>query len=259
MQHVATINDNMNSKHSIKKICEYCHNEFEANKLTTRYCSHNCNSKALKDAKRNEVIQLTVKLTKQKRIRKLIKDVSNQEYLSISEAAMIMSVSRWTIYRYVVDGKIESKRLSERTTRIKKIDLESFFDNANSYHVKNTLTEDKSEIDWYTLNEIIEKYGILRHQIRKIVNTENISEKKNGTRTLIAKKQMDKYFTKKGFDFSLKNLAEWYVVSEIMEKYCMTEQGVYVFVSRYKIPKKQLNGKRYYSKFHIDNLKNNKQ
>ncbi len=95
----------MKAKHSIKKVCEYCNIEFEASKSTTRYCSHKCNSRALKDVKRNEVIQLTEKLTKQKKVERVGRDVSNQEYLSISEAAILMGVSRWTIYRYVVDGK----------------------------------------------------------------------------------------------------------------------------------------------------------
>ena len=113
--------------------------------------------------------------------------------------------------------------------------------------------------DWYTLNDITERYGILRHQIRKIVNAESIAEKKDGTRTLIAKRQIDIYFKKKGFDVSLTNIAEWYSISEIIQQYGMTEKSVYLFVSRYKIPKKQHNGKRYYSKQHIDNLKQKRQ
>ena len=258
MQHSATKIDKMKAKYGIKKVCEYCNIEFEASKSTTRYCSHQCNSRALKDAKRNEVIQLTEKLTKQKKVDRLIKDTFNQEYLSVSDVATLMGVSRWTIYRYVADEKIPSKRISEKITRIKKTDLEMFFDNANSYQVKHSIKLN-SETDWYTLNEITEKYGVLRHQIRKIVNVEDISEKKEGTRTLIAKSQIDSYFKKRGFDVSINNLAEWYTVTEIMEKYNMTEQGVYIFVSRYKIPKKQQEGKRYYSKIHIDNLKNKKQ
>lgn len=249
-------NDDMKAKNGIKKVCEYCNNQFEASKSTTRYCSHKCNSKALKDAKRKEVIQLTEKLTKQKEVEKLTKDISNQEYLSISDAAVLMGVSRWTIYRYVVDGKIASKRLSERITRIRRTDLEAFFENANPYQVKCISIKNKQEIEWYTLNEITEKYGILRHQIRKVINSENIPEKKEGTRTLVAKKQIDIFFKRTGFDFSLKNLAEWYTIREIMERYNMSEQSVYIFVSRYKIPKKQQGGKRYYSKLHIDNLKN---
>ena len=44
-----------------------------------------------------------------------------------------------------------------------------------------------------------------------------------------------------------------------MEIYNMTEHSVRVFVSRYAIPKKRLNGKLYYSKQHIDKLKNTEQ
>ncbi len=249
----------MRSKQIIKKLCEFCGNEFEAGRLTTRYCSHKCNSRAFREIKRKEVVQLTGELTKQKKTERTKVDIANRPDLGISEAAELFGVSRWTIYRYVSSGMIPSKRLSKRTTRIRKSDLESFFDKAEPYEIDQISKEIKPITDWYTFNEVTEKYGILRHQIRKIVNAENIPEKKDGTRTLVAKRQIDNYFKKKGFDSSVINLAEWYTVSEIMEKYNMTEKGVYVFVSRYKIPKKQQGGKRYYSKQHIDNLKNEMQ
>ena len=72
----------------------------------------------------------------------------------------------------------------------------------------------------------------------------------------IAKNRIDAYFRKRGFDTTLSNLAEWITTPEVMEIYNMTEHGVRVFVSRYVIPKKRLNGKLYYSKQHIDKLKN---
>jgi excisionase family DNA binding protein len=244
------------SKQTIKKICEYCGNEFDAGKSTVRYCSHKCNSKAYKEAKRKEVVQLTEELTKQKRVERIKIDISSKEYLSISEAAELVGVSRWTIYRYVVGGKIPSKQFSKRTTRIRKADIELFFDKAEAYQINHISKEQQSITDWYSLNEITEKYGILKDQIRKIVNAENISEMKNGTRTLIAKHQIDNYFKKKGFDSLIVNLAEWYTVGEITDKYKMTEHAIYSFVSKYKIPKKQQGGKRYYSKIHFDTIKN---
>jgi hypothetical protein len=109
--------------------------------------------------------------------------------------------------------------------------------------------------EWYTIDEVTEKYGLLRHRIRKIINGEGIPTKKAGTRTLIAKNKMDAYFRKKGFDNSLFNLADWITTLEIIEIHGMTEQAVRGFVSRYAIPKKRLNGKLYYSKQHIDKLK----
>lgn len=84
------------------------------------------------------------------------------------------------------------------------------------YEVLHT-HEIKPITDWYTLDEITERYSIKRHQIRKIVNSENIPETKDGTRTLIAKNKIDAYFKKRGHDRSIRNLAEWYTVADIMK------------------------------------------
>ncbi|GHV70054.1 hypothetical protein FACS1894199_19410 [Bacteroidia bacterium] len=154
-----------------------------------RYCSHVCNSKAYKEAKRKEVLQLTNGLVAHKRKERVTIDISGKEYLSISEAAEVIGVSRWTISR-----------------------------------------EKQPIIDWYSINDITEKYGILKNQIRIIVNAEKIPETKDGTRTLIAKQQIDNYFKKKGFDTSVAKLAEWYTVKEITAKYGMTESAVRCFV-----------------------------
>ena len=245
----------MRAKEPIKKICEFCGCEFEAYTQTARYCSHDCNRKAYRKMKRKEVISLTASmasLTKRERAKTAL---SEREYLNTSEAAAIMGVSRWTIYRNVVKGCIPAKRLSQRTTLIRKKDIEALFDVIEPYEVLTTGVC-KPIDEWYTIYEVTEKYGLLRHRIRKIINAEGIPTKKAGTRTLIAKNRIDAYFRKRGFDTTLSNLADWITTPEVMEIYNMTEHGVRVFVSRYVIPKKRLNGKLYYSKQHIDKLKN---
>lgn len=245
----------MRAKELIKKLCDYCGKEFSASRQDVRYCSHGCNSKAYRETKRKEVVALTETLVSKKQIEKAVVTLSDREYLSISEAAALTGVSRWTIYRNVVSGIIPAKRISQRTTLIRKKDIESLFDEVEPYEVLQT-GERKPIDEWYTLDEITERYGLLRHRIRKIINAEGITTKKDGTRTLIAKGKIDTYFKKKGFDGSLSNLADWLTLSGVMEEYGMTEQGAYVFVSRYSIPKKRANGKLYYSKQHIDKLKN---
>jgi len=246
------------AKQTIRKVCEHCRNEFEAGKATSRYCSHKCNSAALKAAKRKEVIRHIESLTKKKKDENVKADISNRPYLNVAETAALLSVCNKTVYNLARTGKLKVTRISQRLTFISRKSIDELLE-ANTVYEALQPKEQKPVADWYTLDEISQRYGILRHQIRKIVNAENISEKKDGTRTLIAKRQIDNYFTKKGFEPSLINLAEWYTVTEIMEKYGMTEQGVYVFASRYKIPKKQQGGKRYYSKQHIDILKNKSQ
>lgn len=86
--------------------------------------------------------------------------------------------------------------------------IETLFDVIEPYEV--LVTGERKLIDeWYTIDEITEKYGLLRHRIRKIINAEGIPTKKAGTRTLIAKNKIDTYFKKKGFDTTLSNLADW--------------------------------------------------
>ena len=245
----------MRAKEPIKKICEFCGCEFEAYTQVARYCSHDCNRKAYREIKRKEVIFLTASMASQTKRERAKSDLSEREYISISDAAAIMGVSRWTIYRNVVKGCIPAKRLSQRTTLIRKKDIEALFDVIEPYEVLTTGVH-KPIDEWYTIDEVTEKYGLLRHRIRKIINSEGIPTKKAGTRTLIAKNKIDAYFRKKGFDATLSNLAEWITTLQVIETYGMTERAVRIFVSRYTIPKKRINGKLYYSKQHIDKLKN---
>ena len=246
------------AKQTIRKVCEHCKSEFEAGKATARYCSHRCNSAALKDAKRKEIIQHTESLTKKKKNENVMDDISGRAYLNVAEAAVLLGVCYKTVYNLAHAGKLKATRISQRLTFISRKNIDELLEANAAYEILPT-KELQPIAEWYTLDEITQQYGILRHQTRKIVNAENISEKKDGTRTLIAKRQIDNYFNKKGFESSLINLAEWYTVTEVMEKYGMTEQAVYIFVSRYKIPKKQQGGKRFYSKQHIDILKNKTQ
>ena len=244
----------MKAKEPIKKVCEFCGREFEAYTQTARYCSHQCNCKAYRETKRKEVISLSASMASKTKRERAKVDLSGREYLSISEAANLLGWCKQTVYNYCHKGIIPAKRLSQRTTLIRKKDIEALFDKVEPYEVLTT-GERKPIDEWYTIDEVTEKYGLLRHRIRKIVNAENIPTKKAGTRTLIAKSRMDAYFRKRGFDDTLSNLADWITTPEIMETYGMTEHGVRVFVSRYAIPKKRLNGKLYYSKQHIDKLK----
>jgi hypothetical protein len=87
----------------------------------------------------------------------------------------------------------------------------------------------------------------------------DIPEKKEGKFTLIAKNETDVYFKKQGYGDAIMNFSEWLTFSEVQEKYGFTGNTGYSFISRNRIPKKQQDGKRYYSKFHIDTIKNKTQ
>lgn len=51
-------------------------------------------------------------------------------------------------------------------------------------------------------------------------------------------------------------MREWYTAEEMMEKYDMTQNAVYSFVWSNNIPKKKVKKQTFYSKLHVDNIKN---
>lgn len=243
------------ARQKIKRICEHCGKAFEADRITTRYCSHECNRTAYKANRRKAVIMLSDDLTAKKKAQKIEIDLSDRLYLSITEVALLLGVSKQTVYNLAHSGSIQAVRVSKRLTFVNRKSIDEWLEVNTPYELLPT-NERKPIADWYSLDEITERYGIKYRQIRKIINTEGIPERKDGRFTLIAKNRIDAYFKKRGYDESISNLSDWLTLSEIMDKYSMTETAAYSFLSDYSIPKKQQGGKRYYSKQHIDNLKN---
>ncbi|HEX2173430.1 MAG TPA: helix-turn-helix domain-containing protein, partial [Dehalococcoidia bacterium] len=51
-------------------------------------------------------------------------DLTDRDYLNISQAAALLGVSRVSIWRWIRAGHLPAARLGHRTTRIKRADLE---------------------------------------------------------------------------------------------------------------------------------------
>jgi excisionase family DNA binding protein len=199
-------------------------------------------------------IDLSNTLTVSKKDEKIQMDLSDRPYLNIAEVAKLLGVCRQTVYNFVYSGKIKATRITSKLTFISREKLDEWINNEMPYKkTSKAITQPITE--WYTLSEITEKYGIKYRRLRDIINKENIPEKKDGKLTLIAKNKIDVYFKKQGYNETTINLTDWITISEIMKQYEITENTAYSFVSDYNIPKKQQNGKRYYSKQHIDTLK----
>jgi excisionase family DNA binding protein len=111
---------------TIKKICECCKNEFIAQKTTTRYCSHKCNSKQYKLDMRNEKVQDNNSVTKKV---KAWQPLNGIDYLTVKEVSTLLRCSIRTIYRLIDNGTIAAVNLSERKTLVRRSDIEKIFDN----------------------------------------------------------------------------------------------------------------------------------
>lgn len=84
------------SKIPIQKVCELCGQEFTAQKVSTRFCSHTCASRAYKQRKREERAEVAEKTIQKQRVQNKIEDFADRPYLKVSEASKLLSVARQT-------------------------------------------------------------------------------------------------------------------------------------------------------------------
>ena len=71
----------------ITKICQWCGVEFEAQKVSTKYCSHRCANLAYKQAVRDKRVKQAENETHYVKTEKPVENIKDKEYLSIAQAA----------------------------------------------------------------------------------------------------------------------------------------------------------------------------
>jgi excisionase family DNA binding protein len=107
----------MSSNITITRKCQYCDTTFEAKTLYTRYCSKTCNSRDYKNQIReNRIAVATLKKSPMQVVKEQlnIEEIPNKPYMSISEAASYLGVSKRTIERLISSGKLKVVRLLRR-------------------------------------------------------------------------------------------------------------------------------------------------
>ena len=206
----------------IKKICEWCGQEFVAQKVTTKYCSHRCANLAYKQAIRAKRIQQEEQRIQIVKTEKPLMDIKDKEYLSIAQAATLLGLSLQAVYKMIYTGHLAAYKLSSRLSFVRQSDIEEML-KRNPY--KKRQPKDTLPItDFYTTNEIKEKFGVKDSWIFHIAK-------------------------EKAPDPEIK---EWYSTQDMQEKFGMTLTAIYSFVSKNAIPKKKVGIMVYYSKKHVD-------
>ncbi len=115
----------MSSNIKINRICQYCGNEFEARKTTSKTCSPNC-AKMLYKAKKRAANVVASNLETQRIILKPIEELKSKPFLSIAETCKLLGISRRTIYRMFERGELNSGKAGTRTI-IKRSDIDNLF------------------------------------------------------------------------------------------------------------------------------------
>lgn len=231
----------------IKKVCEWCGEVFYAQKTTTRYCSHRCNSKAYKEITRNKRIQDAETKTNILISQQPIQMIKDKEFLSFAEAGTLLGISRQAVYKMVAAGDLKASKISSRLSFIKRSDIENMLEN-KPYEKRNK--KDIAPItEFYTTAEVKEKYNVVDSWIFVVAKKHNIPRTFNRGKTYWSKKHIDNYFGKKAAD---PEITEWYSVQEIQDKFGMSLAAIYTLASKNAIPKKKEGIMVSYSKKHFD-------
>ena len=231
----------------ITKICQWCGVEFEAQKVSTKYCSHRCANLAYKQTVRDKRVKQAEAETLSIKLEKPIENVKDKEYLSFAQAGKLLGLSRQAVYNMVKSGNLKASKISSRLSFIRRADIDAMLENKP---YKTLHPKEKIPItDFYTIAEIKEKFGVKESWIYEIAKEHNNPRTFNRGRTYWSKKHIDSYFAKKAPDASI---TEWYSVAELQEKFGMTLSAIYTFVYKNVIPKRKEGKMVYYSKKHFD-------
>lgn len=238
----------MSSNIEIKKKCSWCGNEFVARKTTTEYCSHRCSNLAYKARKRNEKVKTFEQEYSHRETQQA--EIVHREYLTPSEVAKLLGIDRVTVYRYMWSGVLTGVQFKGKTL-IRRKDIDKLFDEPKPYQ-KRLRKAPAPITEFYTNDELREKFGVSLSWIFKVGKNMNIPKVMQRGKTLWSKKHFDTVFARQQSDESI---TEWYTAEDMRQKFDMTSSAVYSLVYTYKIHKKKVRNEVFYSKRHVDAAK----
>lgn len=232
-----------------RKICQHCGKEFIALTSVTAYCSHRCASLALKNKKRDERLKSTSIETRElKRLALLDKN-----FLSLSDAARLMQISRTTLYRIITLYRIPLHKFTDRTVRISREDLDKAARGQTTAFDTSTSEKDDILSNWMTREQIMQEFGLTLSWFTSTIKRHQIKPRIIGNRNFYKKDMMEAIFTRT--DYS--DTEQWYTFDQLREMTGMRTESICDFCKCHKIQRERKNGITYVSKRQWDKAKGN--
>ena len=239
----------MNSRIEYNKVCKLCGKSFIAYQSTTKYCCASCSKRAYKANLRVKQQQSDSEEIKEQNRQNLL----SQEYLSLTNAAALLGISRPTIYKIITNGELNTIRVSERVVRVKKSDLEKL-QSKTLAPIKHTIAEINKTVEEYiSVEQALQQFNISNTWFYRKIKSKNITPVIIQGKAHYPVYSLRKLFTKKEYS----DIVEWNTVKELMSIYGVSMQYVYDFTSRNKLPRKREGRTTLISKFHWDKAQGN--
>ncbi len=231
-------------RRTYRKICQHCGKEFIAGTSTTAYCSHRCSSLADKQRKRNERLKTTTREVRELQRQALL----DKNYLTISDAARLMQISRTTLYRIIKLNTIPLKHFTDRTVRIAREDLDKVSARtlADAQEQKNIVLD-----NYLSKEEVMYKYGIRPSWFYHEAKRKGILPLVIGGKNFYPKDRIEEYFKDK--DFS--DPQQWYTFDQLRQQTGMLTESISDFCKDHKITRERRNGITYVSRRQWDNVR----
>lgn len=238
----------------IKKVCQWCGNEFEAQKTTTQYCCKRCAEHAYKERKRQEKKKITETLDSFTAHENKLNQLSGRDYLSVAEVAQILNVTPRAVYNLIYRGTIKAYRLSSQWAVIKRADIDAMIE-ARPYERKPKATalaydvNGEAVTEFYTTKEIIEKFGVSNSWVFAQGKAHNIPKVYHRGKTLWSKTHCDRVFAAKP---EAPKEDDWISYSDVRAEYNLTHDQLHNYVKYHGLRRKKVGKYTYILKSEID-------
>ena len=104
----------MSSNISVIKVCKYCNTEFVARTNVTKFCGKKCTDFAYRQKKKQEEAQRDYDSLKILTVKPIV-TINEKEYLSLTEACKLLSISRTSLWRAIKKKEIHGIKIGRRT------------------------------------------------------------------------------------------------------------------------------------------------
>ena len=241
--------------------CACCGKEFTAYSGVQKYCSVGCADEAKKERKKRHEDFL--------RAAEPVVGLRQQEYLTFSRAAILMGCSRQYVYKLVNQGKLKASRISSRMAIIRRADIESMLE-GNPYNKvvfgnrpkptnssrklrkQEAETASNEPLTYISGEEVIANYKVKPSWLYTSAKRNQIPICRIGGRNYYSKSHVEECL---GLTADIASITAWLTTEQAFEEYGMSATAIHAYAYRHRIPTKREYGIVYYSRTHLDELR----
>lgn len=240
--------------------CAFCGKEFTANSGMQKYCSVGCADAAKKERKKRH--EDFVKAAEP------IVSLREQEYLTFSNAAILMGCSRQYIYKLVAQGKLKASRISSRMAIVRRADIEAMLEH-NPYNkvvfgkrpknmagkqqkTKESTPTSDEPLTYISGEEVMATYKVKRMWLYTTAKHNQIPMCRIAGKNYYSKRHVEDCL---GLTADIAAITDWLTTEEVSEEFGMSVTAIHAYAYRHRIPTKKEYGITYYSKSHLAELR----